>query len=187
MAQRKNTGKKKEEATKGKRRKKKEEQKGQEVAEETSEKRSPLKLILFILVPLLILGGGGFAAWKFVLNKPKGDEKAAAKEEEEKKKRIPLSYLSLDPFVVNLQGSGRRFLKVSITLALEGDKGAEVAQKEIPPIRNAILLLLTNKRFEEVTTMEGKKQLQKEILDRVNQLLEGTKVKEVYFTEFIAQ
>jgi len=186
MAQRKNTGKKKEEATKGKRRKKKEEQKEQEVAEEKSEKRSPLKLILFILVPLLILGGGGFAAWKFVLNKPKRDEKAAAKEEE-KKKKIPLSYLSLDPFVVNLQGSGRRFLKVSITLALEGDKGAEVAQKEIPPIRNAILLLLTNKRFEEVTTMEGKKQLQKEILDRVNQLLEGTKVKEVYFTEFIAQ
>ncbi len=186
MAQRKNTGKKKEEATKGKRRKKKEEQKEQEVAEEKSEKRSPLKLILFILVPLLILGGGGFAAWKFVLNKPKRDEKAAAKEEE-KKKKIPLSYLSLDPFVVNLQGSGRRFLKMSITLALEGDKGAEVAQKEIPPIRNAILLLLTNKRFEEVTTMEGKKQLQKEILDRVNQLLEGTKVKEVYFTEFIAQ
>jgi|GEM_PF-848160 len=146
-------------------------------------KKLPIKLMAFALVPLL-LGGGGFVAWKKLIKKPPAEEQEQEVEEEEK---VPLSYLPLEPFVVNLKGSGRRFLKVSITLALEGAKGAELAQKEVPPIRNAILLLLTNKRFEEVTTLEGKRKLQEEILAKVNDIIEGTQVREVYFTKFIAQ
>ncbi len=145
-------------------------------------KKLPIKLMVFALVPLL-LGGGGFVAWKKFIKKPPAEEQEQEVEEE----KVPLSYLPLQPFVVNLKGGGRRFLKVSITLALEGAKGAELAQKEVPPIRNAILLLLTNKRFEEVTTLEGKRKLQEEILAKVNDIIEGTQVREVYFTEFIAQ
>ena len=150
---------------------------------EGAKKKLPIKLMAFALVPLL-LGGGGFVAWKKLIKKPPAEEQEQEVEEEEK---VPLSYLPLEPFVVNLKGSGRRFLKVSITLALEGAKGAELAQKEVPPIRNAILLLLTNKRFEEVTTLEGKRKLQEEILAKVNDIIEGTQVREVYFTKFIAQ
>lgn len=187
-------GKEEKEEAKGKEKGRK--RKKKDGAKKKGEKgRLPFKSLLFLLVPLLLLGGGGFAVWKFVLKKPadeKGEEvlKERAKKAKKRKKgedNTPLSYLSLEPFVVNLQGSGRRFLKVSITLALTGEKGAELAKKEIPPIRNAVLLLLTNKRFEDVITMKGKEQLQQEIRERINKLLNGTKVKKVYFTEFIAQ
>ena len=120
-------------------------------------------------------------AWKKFIKVPPAEEQGQEVE------KVPLSYLPLEPFVVNLKGGGRRFLKVAITLALEGAKGAEQARKEVPPIRNAILLLLTNKRFEEVITVEGKRKLQEEILAKVNDIIEGTQVREVYFTEFIAQ
>jgi len=175
MAQRKKAEKGKKEA-KAKRKKK----------EAKAEKKGlPVKWIVIALVPL-ILGGGGFFAWqKFLKGKGKAEEKKV--EVAKKNEKVPMSYLSLEPFVVNLRGGGRRFLKVAITLGLEGEKTAEQLKARIPPIRNAILLLLTNKTFEEVSSVGGKKKLQKEIIACVNGIVEGEKVKEVYFTDFIAQ
>jgi len=181
MAQKKKAEKGKKEA---KAKRKKKEAKAE--AEAAEKKGLPVKWIVIGLVPL-ILGGGGFFAWqKFLKGKAEEKKVEVAKKEEEKKK-VPMSYLSLEPFVVNLRGGGKRFLKVAITLGLEGEKTAEQLKGRIPPIRNAILMLLTNKTFEEVSSVGGKKKLQEEIIACVNGIVEGEKVKEVYFTDFIAQ
>jgi len=172
----------KKKAEKGRKKEEKAKRKKKEVRAER--KGLPVKWIVIALVPF-ILGGGGFFAWqKFLKGKAEEKKVEVAKKEE---KKVPMSYLSLEPFVVNLRGGGRRFLKVAVTLGLEGEKTAEQLKGRIPPIRNAILLLLTNKTFEEVSSVGGKKKLQEEIIACVNGIVEGEKVKEVYFTDFIAQ
>ncbi len=174
----------KKKAEKGKKEAKAKRKKKEAKAEAAEKKGLPVKWIVIGLVPL-ILGGGGFFAWqKFLKGKAEEKKVEVAKKEE---KKVPMSYLSLEPFVVNLRGGGKRFLKVAITLGLEGEKTAEQLKARIPPIRNAILLLLTNKTFEEVSSVGGKKKLQEEIIACVNGIVEGEKVKEVYFTDFIAQ
>ncbi len=138
------------------------------------------KKLLFVLFGLLVILGG--AGW-FLLGRSKG------KNPEEKRERPRVvDYVALEPFVVNLKG-GYNFMKVSITLEVEGKGGAEAVQKEMPAIRNQIIFLLTEKTFEEVVTAEGKKTLQKEIAQKVNSILGEGKVKVtgVYFTELIVQ
>jgi flagellar FliL protein len=140
------------------------------------------KLIFVVLGVLILVGGAGF----LVLGKG-GSTKQPAKPVKPK----VISYVNLEPFVVNLKG-GVNFLKVTMSLEVEGKKGNEVVSKEIPILRNQIIFLLTEKTYEEMITSEGKALLQQEILKRVNRALEEKGVKEVkvtgvYFTDFIVQ
>jgi flagellar FliL protein len=57
----------------------------------------------------------------------------------------------------------------------------------MPQIRDAILLLVGNKTFEELQDLEGKKQLKAEIMSKINGILQTGKVKAIFFTEFVVQ
>jgi flagellar FliL protein len=57
----------------------------------------------------------------------------------------------------------------------------------MPQIRDAILLLIGNKTFAELSDLQGKLQLRAEIIARLNKLLTTGKVKGIYFTEFVVQ
>ena len=94
----------------------------------------------------------------------------------------------LDPLIVNLAGSGgKRFLKVAISLELSTpDVHAEI-KENIQKITDSILVLLSNKSFDDVYSVQGKFKLKDEITTRVNRLLMEENVKDTYFTEFIIQ
>lgn len=109
-------------------------------------------------------------------------------------------------FIVNLGSlEERRFLKVSITLSfttkdknfekLEGEELAK-SQKEfsnlikprLPIFKDTILSLLSSKSAEEINTPEGKENLKKELIVRLNDYTpQEHQVREVYFTDFIVQ
>lgn len=96
------------------------------------------------------------------------------------------SIVPLETFIVNLAGSkGRRVAKVNIELELEGDEVATEIDKRKAQVRDIIIMLLSSKSYEEVSTREGKDQLRDEIRDTVNAFLTKGKIKMVYFTEFI--
>jgi flagellar FliL protein len=61
----------------------------------------------------------------------------------------------------------------------------------MPAIRNEILLLLSSKQAEEVSSREGKEQLAKEIVVASNKILETTPatntIERVNFTHLIIQ
>jgi len=48
-------------------------------------------------------------------------------------------------------------------------------------------MLLSSKTSEELSTLEGKILLRKEIVDRLNQALGQATVARVYFTDFVIQ
>jgi flagellar FliL protein len=96
----------------------------------------------------------------------------------------------LEPFIVNLMDksdSGKRYLKTTIELDVMGQEGLDLIESRKAQLRDAILLLLTSQSFMEINTIEGKLELKRSILLRINQVLSEKVVNNIYFTEFVVQ
>lgn len=167
-------------------------------------KKSPMMLI--IIVAVVLAGGGGY----FFMSKSKakvaapeeaGDaghgEAAPAKAEHgeakgEKGKEGDKGgggvIKPLDTFIVNLADPTRpRYLKITIQLEMDKQEtDAEVTAK-MPQIRDSLIILLSSKTLDEISTAEGKYQMRDEILARINQFMKKGKVVGAYFTDLVVQ
>jgi flagellar FliL protein len=158
---------------------------------EEKKKGGKLKLIIILVVVLVVLGGGGFAAWKFFLQPKAGDdvnatgEGAATKAEE----AAPGGQLvTLDSFVVNLSDPmGRRYLKTTMDVEVVNAAAAAELTASMPRVKDTLLLLLSSKSFEDISSMDKKIELKNDIVNRLNQIIGKNKVRNVYFTEFVVQ
>ena len=162
-----------------------EEKKAKEGAEEAPQKKgSAIKWIIIGAVVFLVLAGGGFASWKTFFHpaqKEVAPEGAAMK--------VDLGpVMSLDPFIVNLAGTGgERYLKVTLELELKDNLLVAEMEKRKPQVKDTLLLLLSSKTLDDIATFRGKTKLRNEIISRLNALLTPDSVKKVYFTEFVVQ
>ena len=96
--------------------------------------------------------------------------------------------MSLQPFVVNLSGdNGRRYLRLVMQLQLKGSKAKEDIEKNLALLRDRLIFLLSSKTFEDISSVQGKYQLQGEIAKSINEALGATVVEKTYFTEFVVQ
>ena len=93
----------------------------------------------------------------------------------------------LEPFIVNLQGEGRRYLKVTMDLALSSKETIQEVEDKMASIRDTIIMILTNKGFKDVCDISGKAKLREEIKKGINNVLESGNVIDVYFSEFVIQ
>lgn len=154
------------------------------------------KIILIIVaaVFVLILIGGAIGA--YFIFKPKQSE---ATEDNTPKIVAPVSFIPLDPFVVNLKGNkeiqpsnkkAERFAQISITLALTDAKVDPQIKQQLPLLRDRILRLIAGKTPEELLTQEGKDILASEIMKALKDNLpeeQSKAIKEVLFNGFIVQ
>lgn len=158
-----------------------------ENAEAPAPKKPKKKLLLLIIVVLLVLGCGAGIAW-YVLNSNAGSS-APAKEAPPK----PPVFLPMDQFTVNLQpdGLGDQFLQVAFTLQLADNEQVELIKTYMPLVRSRLLLLLSSKKASEISTADGKKKLQDEIVAQVKQPFTPQAppqaVTGVFFTSFVIQ
>jgi flagellar basal body-associated protein FliL len=105
---------------------------------------------------------------------------------EAQKKNSETPILQLEPFITNI-GDRNRFLKLSISVELSSPDMAEKAKAKTGAIRDAIIMLITTKTSDAISSSEGKQQLKDEILMRLNQILGEGNVKNIYFTDFVMQ
>jgi len=99
-----------------------------------------------------------------------------------------VSRYALDDFIVNLfHPSEDRFLRIKIEFELEGQDTQKEIEKKLPKIRDSLLMLLSSKSVEEISTLQGKLILKNEIINRINSILSTGHISAVYFTEFIIQ
>ena len=150
--------------------------------EEVPTKKSKLKLIIIAIVVLLIGVGGIFGYSKF----NKGKEKKAKISQADKASIV----LPLNSFVVNLmdkQGVGKRYLKVTMGLEINKEEDKLLIENHNAQLRDTVLLLLSSQSLKEINTMEGKLELKHEILSRMNQILGNDTVRKIFFTEFVVQ
>ena len=162
--------------------------KNQNGAQEEVKKGSPMKKIIIIFLGLIILSGGGYFGFNYFI---KGKEKKETKTVQAKPRPKETMNLSLDPFIANLRDeekTGKRYLKISMVLEIVKDKKInQLIQKDMPKIKDSILLLLTSLEYNDINTLEGKLSLKKEIIKRVNNILNGDFIKDIYFIEFVVQ
>jgi len=186
-----------------------------EEAAEEKKKSGMLKWIILVILLLGLGGGGYFAYMKFLAappadapaeqapegeappaEAPPAEEHAAPPAEEgggghggEGGAAAQENMASIPTFVVNLaDAGGRRYLKLTLDVEVKNAAAVAEVQKNMSKIRDAILLLLSSKQRDDLTSMEGKITLRREIAERINQSLGGEpKVVRVYFTEFVIQ
>lgn len=96
--------------------------------------------------------------------------------------------LNIDEFIVNIISADTpHYVKASLTLELSNKEVEAEAQLRMPQIRDAILLLIGNKTYEEIQDLQGKKQLKAELQNKLNAFLTTGSIKAIYFTNFVVQ
>lgn len=150
-------------------------------------KASKKKLLVIVIAALIVLGGGGGTAWFFTQGKP-----ADAAHKEKAHPAEPPVYVPLEQFTVNLQPeNGDQFLQIAMTLQVPTIKDVDVIKNNMPKVRSRVLLLLSGKKASELTTIEGKAALTKELIDKLKQPFadkgEPQVINDVLFTSFIIQ
>jgi len=167
-------------------------------------KSSKLLLIVIIVVLILIIIVGAIITillmgdepqQQQVQSAPQAREKPATRtlssmEEEEDNRRlseIGILY-PLDTFTVNLKSdAGRRYLKVTMSLELDGKHIAVELDNKIPVIRDRVIRILTSKTLEEISSRKGKQKVSLQIMDTLNAIVTDGQIKGIYFTEFVIQ
>jgi len=144
------------------------------------QRRAKMFPLLVAVILIMLTGGAGGGYWWYLQSQPV----VAAPPPEP-------GIVTFEPFLVNLADAGtNRFLRLTLRLLVEGEEHAlEIDEDEVAKakVRSAILELLTMQRSETLTTQEGKVALKKSIAGAAKHALEGTKVVDVLFTEFVVQ
>ncbi len=150
------------------------------------------KLIIIIVALVLLLAGGGAAAYFFLA----GDKSAEGEEASAEKVPVPSveesatigPMININEFVVNIISADTpHYVKASLTLELDNALTQPEAEQRMPQIRDAILLLIGNKTFDELQDLQGKKQLKAELKSRINSFFKTGSVRAIYFTNFVVQ
>ncbi len=99
--------------------------------------------------------------------------------------------LEMETFLTNINDpAGERHARLSIKLAITPEE--QVAEIKADPLlmarlRDRILTLLTSKTYRQLNEAKGKELFRKQIIERLNPLLESGEVKEVLFSDFVVQ
>ncbi len=101
-------------------------------------------------------------------------------------------YYAIDPpLVVNFEdGSAVRFLQITMEVMARDQKAIESVQKNIPLIRNNLLLLMSNRNYQVLMSREGKEKLREEALAEIRAVQKkqgGDDVDDLLFTSFVVQ
>jgi len=193
----------------------------EEAAAPPAKKKGGMKKMLIIGAGALLLIGGGIGAGLYAAgsglvggghegpkedpNKPKlvakeGGEgvvvpvttgKGMGDEKFDRSKFQATYYPIENSFTSNLRDSDG-FMQLGLGVATYYDERViEHIKNNEMPVRSAVLMTLANQDAFVVSTPEGKKQLQKELKDAINQVLISREgfggVDDVYFTSFIIQ
>lgn len=163
--------------------------------EEQPKKKSGMLKWIIIVVLLAVLGGGGFFAYtKFFAPAPEEQPQEQAEGQgegegtEAPNAEIEGQLVTLPPFLVNLADPlGRRYLKLGIDVEVKDEETVVQMGTSEVKIKDAILLLLSSKSYQDLSTLESKIELKKEIVQRIDLVIGKGKVLNIYFTEMVIQ
>ncbi len=183
----------------------------EENKEETTEEGAPkekksskMLMIIIIVVLLLIIVGGGVVAFLLMGDDeeamaqtaaPQANVKSMTKSRKSsgdysssrKLSEIGILY-PLDTFTVNLKSdAGRRYLKVTMSLELQGEELSLELDSKAPVLRDRIIRILTSKSLEEISSKKGKQKVSDQIMDTLNAMISDGTIQGIYFTEFVIQ
>jgi|GEM_PF-2154977 len=95
-------------------------------------------------------------------------------------------YIKLEPaFTVNLSSPQEiKFAQVSVQVRVATSEAAKALETYNPPIRDALIMLLSTKTAEQVSSRQGKEELRKQAIEAIRKVL---KEQHVVFTAVPAE
>ena len=175
-----------------------EEEKGLEDEEEgpSPEKKTEKKerggslgkmIALMVLTSSLVMGGSFALYYKFLAPSSKTASPTAEEATGTGPAHIGL-ILHLDSFVANLSDdAGKRYLKVGVDLEVSNPELETEIQEKSPALKDAVLVIISSKSYDDISDARGKALLREEIISRINPFLKKGTIRKVYFSEFVIQ
>jgi len=151
------------------------------------------KLIMIVLVLLVVMIGGLGGLGYLLLtghNPLGGQQNGPQAQQQQKHSETPPVFSKLDTFVVNLAGPSGTLLQVDLQAELADAAAQQRLTDYMPKVRSAVILLLSAKTPEEISSPEGKMKLKNQIKQVINGAMDSGEeepVKNVVFTSFIVQ
>lgn len=141
-------------------------------------------IIAVILVAIIGIGAGSFIFVK--KHKEEAAKEEAMKAEQQKSENI---FHDLDEIIVNLntEGKGVSFMKLKITLEMEGKPDFDAVVKMTPRIKDVFQVYLRELRPADMQGSVGIYRLREELLLRINKVIYPAKVKDILFKEVLVQ
>jgi len=148
--------------------------------------RGSRKRMAILLGSLLASGTGAAGAW-FYLDKHPPEAPAPASE-----KKATGTFLPLEIFTVNL-ADREHYLQLGLTYEMHNAEAADSLKMQLPVLRSRILILLSSKTANELASIEGKKELTRELIafaresSTVGHDSKEKGVNDVHFSAFVIQ
>ena len=149
------------------------------------------KIISILVVLILLVFGTGAISYYYFDIPPIlkiGEQNSDTSEADPAQENEVGPLVEIQEFIVNIiSEENNHYLKISMTLEMSSEKARNEAEKRMAQIRDTVLLQLSNKTFEELYDLQGKKLLKAELLNRINDLLTTGMATSIYFTDFVVQ
>lgn len=131
------------------------------VTDEKPKSKKMLVIAAVVAVIVLIVAAGGLFFMSRQQDLDEGDEEVV----QSSASKGPPIFLPLDSMVVNLADpGGEKMAQVGVTLELVDSKAPERVKPYLPAIRSSVLLLVSQRKSEELLLLEGKEQLAADVL-----------------------
>ncbi|GGC96289.1 flagellar basal body-associated protein FliL [Vreelandella lutescens] len=144
-----------------------------------------------MIILVLLSSAGAAAAIYLVLDQRDGS--TGGDVQQQTVAHTPPVFTRIEPFTVNLADDryGSRLLYTGITLRVGNEQSKTIIEEHMPQVRSRLLILLSGKQANELTSTEGKEALAQAIINRLSVPLTENQppldLREVLFTEFIVQ
>jgi flagellar FliL protein len=93
-----------------------------------------------------------------------------------------------DNFTVQLKSNDvERYAHMSLELELADEPAKAVVEKRTAPIRDAVLGYLTDRTAEELRGSDGLRDMKNALLKRLEEIVPGKRISNVFITDFIIQ
>lgn len=149
------------------------------------------KWLIVGIAAFVVLAGAGAAAFLLMGHTETHGKKEAAKAKEP---LAPPLYVALDPpFVVNFEGEQLvRFLQITVQVMTREPPAVELLKANDPVVRNDLLLLFANQKYDVIAARAGKEKLRSDALEAIRHVVESAggkpqSIEQVYFTSFVMQ
>ncbi|MBM4341456.1 MAG: flagellar basal body-associated FliL family protein [Deltaproteobacteria bacterium] len=159
-----------------------------EAIDKAGKGKSKKFIFIAVILGFVILAGAiGAAGYLGYLSIP-GISGANPPEPTPSKKPEMGETLKFSPLIINMnEENGRHYLKTTIVLELDEKKWAEKIQSRMSVFTDAVILIVSEKRLEDMKANDFKERLKEELLNSFNGHLGQKGIRRVYFDEFLFQ
>ena len=150
-----------------------------------------IAIILFVVLFFMgMMAAGFYILWSRIPAPQVAMDSGESMPEKEIKEEPPDlgPIYSIGTMIVNLADKdGKRYLRVNMELELSHPEVSGEIEKRLPLVRDRILMVLSSKAYQDISTTDGKNELRKQLVENLDEFFVAGDIVNVFFTEFVVQ